>query len=310
MSEEQTMEFGRTRQQKWAGLGGHTGHSVAPLTRCRAVLASPPKVGKSCLLQSNPDAYIFNFDQSSTVTSTPRAVLYPIVGDDGSCLLDNGPGVLSFDLIRQKHAALLQLARDNRPRPSLVVNDSLTTMVNLIRPWIAANAVQLNISKDPVDDFKKLHGPAAYDALFETIVRFINELYQVGYGVITTVHIVNTKIQIGDDVMKFVPELCASEGLWKRLYPLMEWVGILHRKPVIETFDKEVISTLRGVETKSIRKESRSVEKVFLSVDNAEYRHISGGRVRFEPIEVPHVDGWAAVSKAYDAARATQMSGS
>jgi hypothetical protein len=306
--ESQSLSFGRTRQQKYEGLGGHIGHSIASLDRVRAVIASMPKVGKSTLLQSCEDAFIFNIDQSSTVTPTPRAVMFPMVGEDGSCLLDTGPGILTWDAIESKIDVLKKLAQERKPRPKLVVFDSLSTLLNLVRPWIVRNAARLGIAKGEVSDFKQLHGPAAYDALFETIVKSINDLYQSGYGVILTVHIVNAKIQLGEDAMTVIPELCASDGLWKRIYPLMEFVAVLHRKDVVSSKEVETVVNIRGVPTTHKKMVSETSTKVFLSINEAYYKDVSGGRVQFDPIEVPKADGWKTVSDAYEAARLRHMS--
>ena len=308
--EEQTLSFGRTRQQKYEGLGGYIGHSIAPLDRVRAVIASMPKVGKSTLLQSCEDAFIFNIDQSSPVTPTPRAVMFPMVGEDGSCLLDTGPGILTWDAIESKIEVLKKLALERKSRPKLVIFDSLSTLLNLVRPWIVRNAAKLGIAKGEVTDFKQLHGPAAYDALFETIVKSINDLYQAGYGVILTVHIVNAKIQLGEDAMTIIPELCASDGLWKRIYPLMEFVAVMHRKDVVSTKEVETTVMIRGTPSTHKKTVTETAQKVFLSINEAYYKDVSGGRVQFPPIEVPKADGWKTVSEAYEAARQAHMRGS
>jgi len=271
------------------------------------VIASFPKVGKSCLFQSCRDGFIFNFDLSSTTSPSPRAVMWPVVDASGACLLDNGPGLLSWDLCQSKIDTLLFLARTNAPRPRIIFFDSLTTWIGLLQPWITAHAQDLRISASPCTDWKQLHGPAAYDTLFSLVVSTINTLYNAGYGVYTAIHVLNDTVAVGENELKVEPSLSASAGLWKRLYPLMEFVAIMDRRLVPRSRVNRRSRTVSGVTTYFEVPESYNADCRFLSVDTPMFSKISGGRTQFSPTEIPKADGWAAFESSYAAAVVVAM---
>lgn len=283
---------------RFQGLGGFTGHMKIPLSRSTVLIFSLPGKGKSNLAQSNPDAFIFNTDLSSTVTTKPAAVMWPGIDPrTGQAVNDDSrPFILTFDHILAKKAKLLELARDDKPRPSTVVIDSITTFSALIKPYITANATTLGISNRSVAGFRELHGPAAWDAVYEQSVSFISDLRNAGYGVTILAHIVKEKIPLGDDKFAMGVDFTFGSGLWKRISPLVDYSCLIDKVPETITENKEMdIVVGPGRTTKRTVTESRTVDAVYIDVLSPEYAGLVKNRVSFPRFKIPPVDGWAAL---------------
>lgn len=283
---------------RFQGLGGFTGHMKIPLSRSTVLIFSLPGKGKSNLVQSNRDAFIFNTDQSSTVTANPVAVIWPGVDPrTGQSINDDSrPFILAFDHILAKKAKLLELARDDKPRPATVVIDSITTFSALIKPYVTSNATTLGISSKTVTSFRELHGPAAWDAVYELCVSFISDLRNAGYGVTILAHIVKEKIPLGDEKFTMGVDFTFGAGLWKRLSPLLDYSCLIDKVP--ETIsDKEEIDIVvgPGKTAKRTVSKDRVVDAVYIDVLAPEYQGLVKNRVSFPRFKIPAVDGWAAL---------------
>jgi hypothetical protein len=301
----QQLASGTPIQNKWAGLGGHRGRMIAPPGKIAAFIFGLPGEGKSAFLQSNPNAFIFNLDASSTTTPNPQATLFPGIDPSTGQLIDDAgrPIVLSYDHIQAKEKILLELAAQNQPRPETVVYDSLSAWVAMLVQWIPANAHKLGIASEPKSDWKALHGPAAWDALYSMITTTITKLRAAGYGVYVVGHVVNAKIPLEENRFVVKPELTITDGFWKRLYHIFELSALVCAEPVTETYDHVQTATIRGVEQKSVTKRSREVIRHSLTVNKLELAGIAKSRVKLpDRVTLPLDNGWAAYEACYQTA--------
>jgi hypothetical protein len=284
---------------RYAGLGGFSGPMRIPLSRSTVLLFSLPGKGKTTLVQTNPDAFIFNCDQSSTVTAKPLALIWPGVSPTGQPVNDDGrPFVLTYEHVLRKKDVLIQLARDNKERPATVVIDSLTTFITLVKPYVTANAKALNIWKEnnPPESFRVLYGPAAYDCVYEQVTSFVADLRNAGYGVTILAHIVKEKIPLGDN--KFLPsvDFTFGDGLWKRLSAVVDYSCLIDQ--VVEA--EETVGTREVMvgpgKTQTVKHvETKNVLCSYIDCLNPEYAGISKTRSMFPRFKLPAVDSWAAL---------------
>jgi len=274
---------------------------VKPVQTITAFIIGPPGEGKSCFLQSCPDAYIFNLDKTSTTTPTVNATLWPGISESGQPIGDNGtPLILKWEAIEEKIAILKRLATENKPRPSLIVFDSLSEWIRLLRDWIPHHAAELSIGAN-TDLWNNLHGPAAYDCLYNYIIGTISSLSNHGYGVYVVGHVVNETIPIGDNRFVFRPQLTITPNFWKRLYDLFELVAAIVSATFEEQYEQEVTSLVRGQTKIEKRIRTREVRKYFLSVEKTDLEGVVKSRVRIPgKIELPHEGGWAAFERVYN----------
>lgn len=303
MSEMHSLERGKTLSSKYGNeLGGHTGKMVAPPGKISAFIVGLPGEGKSHLLQSNPAAYIFNLDSSSTVCPDPQALMFPGVDPETGRLVGDGGKdvVLTWDLVQEKVAVLKRLAVEGKPRPDTVVFDSLTAGVRLLKSWIPANARKLGIASEPKSEWKDLHGPAAWDLLYDTLVNIFKDLRNHGYGVFVIGHVVNAKIPLGENQYAYKFELTITDGFWKRLYDMFELSAVVYVEDGEEEKTTEVKTSVRGVEKTEVRKVKVRARKHYLAVQKLDLAGIVKTRVKLpDRIELPETGAWAAFEKVY-----------
>lgn len=289
-----TLASGAPIADSYRGLPGMRGRrSLAP-NKAPTILAGLPWSGKTWFAQSIPGAYLLNLDRSSILGSSPRAVVWP--EDPGS--------QLSFDAVRPVHQALLDLAARNQPRPDVVVIDGIKALMHLIQEWIPAHAGDLRIANGPKKLWNELHGPAAYDSLYEMTVGFIVSLINAGYGVFVVAHLANQVIQLGENESTIRPCFTFTDGFWRRLYFLVENVLIFEPTWAVESVQK-----FRDVPTREGTKREPFTEKINVRqyqivTDNPKYEGIQKTRVPLPSIILPKDDPWSAYESAYTLAAA------
>ena len=191
-----------------------------PLNSMFGMVVGEQNVGKSYLFQSNPDAFIFNLDLSSTVVPECVATIWPGIDEDGRPIdIDGKPIALNWDRILEKKNTLIQMAERNEPRPKCVVFDTITPMTRMLKPWVAKQMGR--------DKFEQLHGPAAYDKLFEEILQIAFDLKKYGYGVWFIAHLSKEFVQVSEDSSTKQTELVLnlSSGMNRRLTPAVEMIA-------------------------------------------------------------------------------------
>lgn len=298
-----TLASGVPLQSRYGELGGFTGSMIAPPEKITAFIVGLPGEGKSCFLQSHPDAFIFNLDGTSTTTPDVRATIWPGINSTTGRTIDEHSEKLNltWDLVMEKVTILRHLSFTNSPRPETVVIDSLSAAVTLLRDWIPRNASKLSIGQN-CEDFNRLHGPAAYDALYHQIQSLILTLFRHGYGVYLVGHIVNATIQLGDDRFDFRPELTITPGFWKRIYSMFELVAPVCARTTSRT-EKKVIKggTLRGKEQPDTTRDvTIYTTEHYIDMKREKMEGIIKSRVHLpDKIILPLVGGWDAFREAY-----------
>jgi hypothetical protein len=252
-------------------------------------------------MQSCPDAFILNLDESSTTNADPQATLWPGISPDGRTIdTDGTPFVVTWDHVLAKKKILIDLALANQNRPRIIVLDSLTAAIRLLQKWITQNAVELKISSEPRTDWKELHGPAAWDTLYTMIVDFMITLHSHGYGVYYIGHLVNAKVPLNEDKFLIRPELTITDNFYKRLYPYFEMVAAIAVRDGTETVERETKVNIRGVEKLEKRKETINVRKRYLVTDDTDMNEILGRRVKIPGmVELPETGSWESFQAIY-----------
>ena len=280
----QEIAVGKTAAQRFSGLGFSATKMVAPPGKLFGLLVGMPGVGKSCFIQSNPNAFIINTDLSSTTTEEPKACIWPGMGSDGTPCEPSGSGtsplVLTWDAILKKKDQLIELSKSNADRPSTVVMDSLQPALALVKDW------------------KDLDGRRAWDDVYEQLLRFALDLRQHGYGFYYVCHLVNAKIPLGDDRYVIRPELTITDNFYKRLFPLFELVA---------AFESEIVSKTEMVQMKKPDgspgpKRPKSVKKKthYITVNDESLAGITKCRVVLpDRFELPPTDSWSVFEEAY-----------
>lgn len=307
-----TLAHGQTVQQKWGRLGGFTGPQILDPALMSAFVFGLPDSGKSAFLQSNPDAWINNFDGSSTTAADPVAVRWPGVDPSTSMMIgdDGRPMVLTYEKVMEKDKLLIELATSGQPRPKTIVDDSLSTLLPLVRDYVVRKSTSLGISKDPVENWRQLHGPAAYDAAYEIVVNRIQSLKNAGYGVWLIGHMALEKIPIGEDRFVQAFGFTFGDGLWKRLFPLFEFSACVVAEDTTEmTTTEEEIEMRPGVKVKKTRQVPNPVRKVRVVTKRHDIKGMTKSRTNFDQFELPRKGAWAAFAAAYRRASEPAPSG-
>ena len=202
---KQELLEGETMSNKYENLGFTAQKMVHPPGKCFGLLVGMPGAGKSHFMQSNPEAFIINTDGTSTTNDTPQACMWPGVDENGYPIdVDRKQMVLSWDKILEKKDQLIELSKNNKPRPSTIVMDSLIPAIGLVKEYVTKKAGREN--------WKDLDGRRAWDDVYESLLRFGMDLRKFGYGFYFICHIVNAKIPLGDDKYIVRPELTITDS--------------------------------------------------------------------------------------------------
>jgi hypothetical protein len=322
----QTLAVGNTVASKYGRLGGlQNKRMVPPPSALLGAIVGFSNSGKSNLAQSHPDAFIFNTDLSST-THHPiaKAMIWPGLdsqgrpceqcseGETGSYLDDNlgwiRPCELTWDAMLEKKKLLIEMARNNEPRPSTIFIDTVFGAVKVCMPWIAKNAVSLGIwNGAPVADFKQLYGESSYDRLYDEIISLGTELRKVGYGVYFVVHLAEKLVKRkGTAEREKETGFTITDNFWLRMFPMFEIVmevDVITKTRATKIPPKTV--EIKGVKT-VIGKETTGTETYkqrVLIVDSPDpdlARIVKQRIVMPGTFELPPQDAWAAFVELYN----------
>ena len=238
-----------------------------PLNSLFGMVVGEQNTGKSYLFQSNPDAFIFNLDLSSTVVPECVATIWPGIDEDGRPIdIDDKTISLDWEKVLQKKDQLIQLATSNQPRPKCVVFDTITPMIRMLKPWVTK---QFNKNR-----FEELHGPQAYDRMFEEVLQIAFDLRRAGYGVWFIAHLAKEIVNLNDENNTKQSELILnlSQGMTRRLTPAVEMIAPICCDVVTEMVPR----------TKTIKMSSgKEVEKTFHDTVTSYKRKIAFSDPRF-----------------------------
>lgn len=294
-----TLATGKTVASKYPSLGSPVVAGRVPIGRMLGLVVGEAGAGKSFLLQSNPNAFIINLDETPAVCPTSEAVMFPTPGADGRAQDERGnPIVLSWKLVEEKHKQLIDLATRNQPRPETVVIDTLGAAIRLLRPHIASLYGR--------EKFTDVDGRLGWERLFDTLIEFGASLRRHGYGVYYIAHLSRKHIPLSEQQHVEEYKILISDGLYARMFPMFDIVI-----PITTTWD--TVEEVREVETKvgdrTIKRQvtdSRKVRKHFATFSNPKLEGIAKVRTLnpIETIALPTEGAWSTLQAAYDAANA------
>lgn len=300
---QQSLQHGNPIQTKYEGLGGQTTPVLIPAAYSTSFLFGMSNSGKSALIQSNPDAYVFNLDATSTVTPTSKAVLWPRIAPAAAGLFidDSGvPFVFRYEHMAEKVAKLIELAQQNKPRPKTVCFDSLTAWQRMLVEYIPRNAKTLGISANNDLQWKDLHGPAAWDLLYESIINTIISLRNAGYGVYVVGHITRRWIPINENQHKLEFEFTITDNFWKRLVPIFQLSACMATEKGVTTERKVTKVMANGKEHEVTKDVNTETTNHYLYFKRDDLINMTKGRVVSSKILIPKDNAWAAFESAYD----------
>ena len=298
---EQTLAAGQPLAAKYGKLGGHRGRMLAPPAKIAAFIFSLPGDGKTAFAESHEGGFIFNLDGTSTTNPNPLATTWPgVSGTNGSLIDDAGNNmVLQYEGVIEKINILKELAKNNQPRPETIFFDSLSAWVRLLTYYIGRNAKTLSIAQDNDKDWKSLHGPSAWDMLYNIVVDTIADLKNHGYGVYVLAHIVKNKIPIGENMFAQGYEFTITDNFWKRLYAIFELSAVLAVETIPVTSVETVTQDYKGKPLTTTKQVTKNVRKHYLCVNRSDLEGMAKGRVNFDKIELPATGAWEAFVTAY-----------
>lgn len=311
MSPVQTYAHGQP--PSWGNLGGSRQTFALDLNSITGLLFSEPNAGKSYLCTSCADAFHMNLDLSSITNPHAKAVSWPQIDPSTGTPIHNGkPRKLDGRWVLETAEELARLAREDLPRPRVIFLDSLVTLTRLMQGYVVENAKTLNLwSSDapPPTSFRQLFAKSAYAAAFDTVIDLIDALRSCGYGVWLTAHATQSKVPQGEDAVTMQWEFTMSDGMWKRLHPLLE-VSIALQRTVRQETEKvyDDIPTPKGPV-----KRARTVVKpvIYYTLDarpDAPFPGMVKSRIPFAT-QVPAIDGWAYFVEEYRKASADYIAG-
>lgn len=299
MSQVQTLGAGTTPSQRWARLGGTSGAPIlVPPERMKAIILGFPNHGKSDFLWSNPNAFIFNLDQSS-MKSAPKAQVWPystangVITGDGSTPLN-----LTFKAILDKIEILKELARTNQPRPETIVIDSVGALIPLMQRWI--------IEKAGKSDWKQVDGRAGWGEIYDWLSNsLLYELHSLGYGVWLTGHLYEREIKISDEITERRVDINLSDALYdQRFIAQFEFAGVCEKVP----------TPLKVQDPRFPNDPKRTIDKMGYRVqltDVTSHTALNRGlKCRVDlpgPITLPRGNGWSVFREEYLRAASTPI---
>ena len=292
-----TLATGSTAQNKYPSLGKVAGNSQYPLGKTFGLLVGESGAGKSFVMQSNPDAYILNLDETPSVCPNSEAVMFPVAGPDGRPVDEAGnPIVLTWDHIEEKKKALCQLATSNQPRPKTVVLDTIMQALRHLRPHVATMYGR--------ETFREVDGRLGWERLFDTLIEFAVTLRQHGYGVIFTCHLSRKHIPISDNQHVEEYRIMLSEGLYARLFPMFDVVFPVIAEWKVEEVEVEKEVTINGKTIKRNVKHTEKIRKHTAAFENEKLEGITKTRTLspLTQVELPSVNAWDALENAFDKA--------
>lgn len=318
-----TLDTGQSLDQKYKNRLGTTGQAcIPPPTQTSMLIIGPSNEGKSCFLQSCPDAFIINSDASSTTNPDVKAHIWPAVGSEDGRLYDypGGPEItLTWAAILERIELLCDMARDKwEKRPKLVAIDTIDTCIRLAREHVLTHAHELGLvaeNRPAPRSWNDMNGKAAWDVAYTQITDIHHKLRSHGYGVIYTLHLVKEKIiQLTEDqaaTQRNVPRV--TDNFWGRLYPEFEVIAVIQkqklqeRREVPQYKDPVTKEPLMDAKTGKQKVKVQTVTRDAYCLSFNESNLIKKRRRALSnTIPLSPTDGWSDYAKAYDEAIANE----
>ncbi len=289
----QTLAVGTTAvKARFPGLG-FSGKSMKPhLAGNLGMLVGMPSSGKSSILQSCPDAYVFNLDLSPTVTDL-KATIWPGLDSSGRVIdTDGKPIELTWEAVLDKIRILIEMAKSGADRPAAVCFDSHHGLSRVLKPWIAKR-----YKKESFLDA----GEAGWRDHNAAISQLPFDLKKYGYGVWYSCHLSKKYVQLSQELTEPVPELAMTDTLFKQLHPVFDIVAPVKktieeiRVPKIEELKDGAGNVLSTRQTEEIQ----AVHKHYIDFSDPQLLAITKGRNISGRIPFGVDEGWQKFEEAY-----------
>lgn len=316
----QTLAQGSTISSKYGRLGGIQGKKmVPPPSHLLGAVVGFSNRGKSHFLQSHPGNFIFNLDASSTSNPNPQAMIWPGIDPSGNpceqcaegdagAINDPSLGWIhriepSWDLNLEKKKMLLEMAKNDEPRPETISLDTIYGAIKQVMVWVTKNAVALGCASSPKESFHELYGESAWDRVYQEILNFGLDLRNAGYGFFYVIHLAEKMVKRrGNEEREREVGFNITDNFWLRLFPCFEIVLEIDRENRV----REVIRpgrALPGGKVGPPTKVNEAYQQYVLVVDSpdVEKSNIVKRRVSRMPakIDLPESNSWEVFTQAY-----------
>lgn len=306
---EHVTTSGQSVSRRYSGLPSFEGHVIRPPSLITGCLLGYAGTGKTNLMLTNPDAFVFNLDMSSTTTADVKATMWPGINAAGEIIdTDDKPLHLQWERAEEIIEVLKGLPVNNRPKT--VCFDSLSAVIRLLKEYIPRNAQKHKIHGSNVTEWNYLHGPSAWDWVYTRVEKLVVELASAGYGVWFIGHIAEKEKTIGegDNALKVSePSLVQTDNFWARILDMFEYVGVLQRERIKTTVTpplEEYTDPKTGQKkTRQPPARAHSYEaRVLYTKELNVRRGLMKERVDLPKIEIPPVGGWGVFTAEYQKA--------
>jgi hypothetical protein len=280
--------------EKYAKLGHRPSELTAKPRHLYGLIAGKPGSGKTSLLATCDSCLIINTDLSSVPVSEEeyKATFWPVLGGEGKGLDAQGnPVKLTWDAILTKREQFFRMQDAGEPVPDLVAVDSIAGAIQLIKAHV--------VKKMGKGSWREVHGPMGWDMLNDEIVEFATSFRQRGIGFYYTCHLVDSKIPIGDDVFKVMPEVTITPSTWKRIVWQLELVAVVDNQWSTKVHEEEYETQVRGKTVTRTRTKEERVREVLITTNREELAGITKGRVVLDDVPLPRHNTWNAFEEAY-----------
>lgn len=279
---EQTLAQGESKSaamKKRYVPRGSTNIVVKPLNKCFMALVAETGQGKSHLLQSAPNNFIFNLDQKGTVNPESQAEMWPPEsgqdilwsapgGKDDPAYKDSLSGVVD-DLVAARKAGL-------EGTPEMISIDSVAPLMDCAIHWAAWDLMRRqsdsrNLQPSDVtplmiaaQDGRHLY-PRAYGLINNMKARIL----QAGFGLVVVIHLaVTTKdVTVGNQmVKKEYRDLTITDNFKNQLLSTADLVLEVRRQEIITKVPTE--RTVKGKTVKSEKTERKQGQILLAEQDD------------------------------------------
>ncbi|MGA1752730.1 MAG: AAA family ATPase [Pontimonas sp.] len=297
MSAHQTLAAGTPPAGRWKRLGFGATPVAFDLNNVFGMVVGPQNCGKSYLVQSNPDAFIINADDSPVVNPHGQACIWPARDTNGRIIdLDGKPMVLTWDAIEKKKQLLIEMAKANEDRPKCVVLDTLFPVIRLLKQHVTQQYGKQN--------FEDLHGPMAYERVYGALIEFALSLRQHGYGVWYVAHLSKKWVPLSETSNVEEYRMAMSDGLQERLSKTVEMIAPIKATHETKTYAEEQTITVGAKEIKRQVTKTRPVICRTIAFSDPAFSHLIRTRTLRPMPDVPLDEGnpWETFSRAFKTA--------
>lgn len=297
MSTHQKVAAGTPPAGRWARLGFGAVPVSFDLSSMFGMLVGEQNSGKSYLVQSNPDAFIINADDSPVVNPKGQACIWPARDTNGRIIdLDGRPMVLTWESIERKKQLLVEMAKAGDDRPRTIVLDTLFPVIRLLKQHVTQSYGKAF--------FEDLHGPMAYERIYGMLIEFALSLRQHGYGVWYVAHTVKKWVPVTEASNVQEIRLSMSEGLQERLSKTVEMIAPIRAVTTLESYEEDQTVEVGGRRVSRKVTRTRPVIRRTIVFNDPAYSHLVRTRTLRPMPDVPLDEGnpWEAFSRAFKSA--------